>query len=445
MMDDLIHRYAGLPVPRYTSYPTAVEFSAAVGSPEKARWLETLDRAAPVSLYVHVPYCRDICHYCGCTTKMVIRDHVLANYRRLLEAEIELTGQHLLRPPRVAHLHWGGGTPSLLQAEGLGAIIDALGQHFAFEPGFEHAIELDPRGVTPDLAAGLARLGINRVSLGVQDLDPDVQVAIGRVQPFPVVEAACSALRGAGIAHINVDLIYGLPRQTTASVAATARQVMELAADRIACYGYAHLPERKRNQRLIDTVTLPNVFERFLQAQAIAKAFTDAGYGPIGIDHFAKPADALAVAAREGRLNRNFQGYTDDTSTNLIGFGASAISCLAEGFAQTCPNVEAYAFALGRSQLPVVRGHRLTDDDRARGAIIRQLMCAFQVDLAAHTQHGSLSDELALLRPMAADGLVTQAGTVIALTPLGRPFVRVVAAVFDTFRQESSQKFSIAV
>ena len=252
-------------------------------------------------------------------------------------------------------------------------------------------------------------------------------------------------MRGAGIAHINVDLIYGLPRQTAASVAATVRQVTDLAADRIACYGYAHLSERKRNQRLIDTVTLPNVFERFLQAQAIAKAFTDAGYEPIGIDHFAKPADALAVAAREGRLNRNFQGYTDDTSTNLIGFGASAISCLAEGFAQTCPNVEAYAFALGRGQLPVVRGHRLTDDDRARGAIIRQLMCAFQVDLAAHPQHGSFSDELALHRPMAADGLVTQTGTVIALTPLGRLFVRVVATVFDTFRQESSQKFSIAV
>ncbi len=222
MEDALIRRYAGLRVPRYTSYPTSAEFSAAVGPADKARWLETLSRLEPVSLYVHVPYCRAICHYCGCTTKMVIRDHVLANYQRLLEAEIKLTGAHLLRPPRATHLHWGGGTPSLLQIEGLGAILDALAQHFAFEPGFEHAIELDPRGVTPAIAAGLARLGVNRVSLGVQDLDPEVQAAIGRVQPKAIVEAAFEALRGAGIENINVDLIYGLPKQTVPSLTATA-------------------------------------------------------------------------------------------------------------------------------------------------------------------------------------------------------------------------------
>ncbi len=445
MMNTLIQRYAGLPVPRYTSYPTAVEFSAAVGPPEKARWLETLDRATPVSLYLHVPYCREICHYCGCTTKMVIRDHVLANYRRLLETEIELTGQHLLRPPRVAHLHWGGGTPSLLQAEGLGAIVDALAQHFAFDPGFEHAIELDPRGVTPDLANGLARLGVNRASLGVQDLDPEVQSAIGRVQPPAVVEAAFAALRGAGIPNINVDLIYGLPKQTIESLTATTRQVAQLSPDRIACYGYAHLPARKRNQRLIEERSLPNVFERFAQAQAIARSFVAAGYEAIGIDHFARPGDSLAVASHEGRLNRNFQGYTDDTGTNLIGFGASAISCLPEGFAQNYPNTEAYAFALGRGQLPVVRGHRVSEDDRIRGAIIRQLMCGFRVDLGTHAPPGTFSDELALLRPMIADGLVTQAGHEIAMTQLGRPFVRVAAAVFDAFRQEASHSFSIAV
>ena len=444
-MEPVLRRYAGLSVPRYTSYPTAAEFSPAVGPDDKARWLERLPAREPVSLYIHVPYCREICHYCGCTTKMVIRDHVLANYRRLLKAEIELTGEHLRRPLRVARLSWGGGTPSLLQAEGLNAVIDDLAKHFALEPGFEHAIELDPRGVTPELARGLARIGVNRVSLGIQDLDPAVQGAIGRVQPLATVEAAFAALRDAGLGRINADLIYGLPKQSVASVTETARRIAHLGPDRIACYGYAHLPQHKRNQRLIDAGALPGPSERFAQARALAQRFVEAGYQPIGIDHFARPEDALAVAAREGRLSRNFQGYTDDRSTSLIGFGASAISCVADGFAQNFPNPEAYAFALGQGQLPVVRGHRTTEDDRTRGAIIRQLMCTFRVDLSAFATAGSFSDELALLRPMIADGLVVQNGLDISMTPLGRPFVRVAAAVFDVFRHEVSHGFSAAV
>ena len=443
--DAVIRRYAGLRVPRYTSYPTSAEFSATIGPADKARRLETLSGLRALSLYVHVPYCRAICHYCGCTTKMVIRDHVLANYQRLLETEIKFTGAHLLRPPRVAHLHWGGGTPSLLQVEGLTAILDALAQHFAFEPGFEHAIELDPRGVTPAIAAGLARLGVNRVSLGVQDLDPQVQAAIGRVQPKAIVEAAFAALRGTGIGSINIDLIYGLPKQIVPSLTTTAHHVADLGPDRIACYGYAHLPVRKRNQRLIDEGDLPDAFARFAQAGAIAQVFTQTGYHAIGIDHFAKPDDGLAVAAREGRLGRNFQGYTDDASANLIGFGASAISCMAAGLAQNDPSPEAYAFALGRGQLPEVRGHLTTEDDRTRGAIIRQLMSAFRVDLSACAAPEYFSDELALLRPMMADGLMIQRGHEIAMTQLGRPFVRVAAAVFDAFRQEAPQGFSAAL
>jgi oxygen-independent coproporphyrinogen-3 oxidase len=445
MMDAVIRRYAGMPAPRYTSYPTALEFTAAVGPAEKAHWLETLDHRAPASLYLHVPYCREICHYCGCATKMAIRKPVLANYQQLLETEIALTGQRLLRPPRVARLHWGGGTPTLLGADGLAAIIDALGRHFAFEPGLEHAIELDPRGVTPKLARSLARLGVNRVSLGVQDLNPDVQAAIGRVQPLAVVEAAFAALRAADMTKINVDLIYGLPKQTLDTVAATARQVVALAPNRIACYGYAHLPRRKRNQRLIDERALPAAFERFAQAQAFAHNFTEAGYEAIGIDHFATPDDSLAVAAREGRLGRNFQGYTDDAGATLIGFGASAISCLAQGFAQNSSETGPYAFALGRGQLPVVRGHRITEDDRTRGAIIRRLMCEFRVDLENYAAPGAFSDELALLRPMMADGFVSHTGHEIAMTPLGRPFVRLAAAVFDAFRQGASHRFSNAV
>ncbi|MDX7952345.1 oxygen-independent coproporphyrinogen III oxidase [Lichenihabitans sp. Uapishka_5] len=446
MTSRLVQRYAGLAVPRYTSYPTAAEFTAAVGPADQARWLGTLNPGEPVSLYLHVPYCRDICHYCGCATMMVSRDAVLARYRHALECEIDRVGRHLLRRPRVAHLHWGGGTPSLLGAAGLAAVLDRLASHFTFDDGYEHAIELDPRSVTPMLAWDLARLGCNRVSLGVQDLDPKVQIAIGRVQPLDVVGSAFAALRDAGIARINVDLIYGLPRQTTASVEETVREVAALSPNRVACYGYAHLPQRKRNQRLIDTASLPNVVERFAQARAIAASFERAGYEAIGIDHFAQLGDALAVTSRQGSLHRNFQGYTDDQSRTLIGFGASAISRLGFGYVQNITDPVAYETAVARGEMPVARGYSLTDEDRSRGAIIEQLMCSHRVDLAAVDPTRTYADELALLRPMVSDGLVTLAGGTVAVTAIGRPFVRVVAAIFDAHRQGgASQPFSLAV
>ena len=446
MREDVIRRYGALPAPRYTSYPTAADFSAAIGSAEKARWLETLDPSAPVSIYLHIPYCRELCHYCGCATKVAIRDHVLDDYLDCLKAEIEITAKHFGRPPRVSHLHWGGGTPSIMGYERLRAALDALSRHVRFEPGYEHAIELDPRGVTKDLAHDLARLGVNRVSLGVQDLDPDVQCAIGRIQPLEVLENAFAALRASGLDAINVDLIHGLPKQTVASAAATARQVVALQPDRVACYGYAHLPAKLKHQRLIDEAALPDIVERFAQARAMAGAFEGAGYDTIGIDHFARSSDPLAVAHREARLKRNFQGYTDVDVENLIAFGASAISCMAQGFVQNAANPTDYSSAVREGRLPVKRGHKLTEDDRLRGAIIAELMCAFRIDLKRHAPPGAFSDELALLRPMAADGLTVVSDEVIEMTPEGRPFVRVAAAVFDAFlyRNPSSQ-FSTAV
>jgi oxygen-independent coproporphyrinogen-3 oxidase len=446
MREEIIRRYGRLPAPRYTSYPTAVDFSPAIGPAEKARWLERLDANAPASLYLHVPYCRDICFYCGCATKMALRDHVLDEYRRALENEIDLVARHFSRPPRVSHVHWGGGTPSILGAEGLSRTFAALARHFRFEPGFEHAIELDPRFVTPQLAQGLARLGVNRASLGVQDLDARVQIAIGRVQPLARIEAAFEALRAAGISRLNVDLIYGLPQQTTESVAATAEQVIALSPDRVAAYGYAHLPAARPTQRRIENSQLPDVCERYAQAQVLGELFTKSGYETIGMDHFAKPDDGLAAARREARLRRNFQGYTDDGGDELIGFGASAISCLSRGFVQNTANPTDYIAALNEGRLPVTRGHRLTEDDRLRAGVIGELMCDFVTDLKLHAPPGAFSDELALLRPMTADGLVTIVNERVAMTPLGRPFVRVAAAVFDAFpSRRAATPFSAAL
>ena len=446
MKEDLIRRYGALAAPRYTSYPTAADFTAAIGPLDKARWLETLDPAEPVSLYLHIPYCRELCHYCGCATKVAIRDYVLDDYLAVLVGEIEMTVRHFARPPRVSHLHWGGGTPSLMGYDRLAAALDALAPYVRFEPGFEHAIELDPRGVTPRLARDLARLGVNRVSLGVQDVEPQVQCAIGRIQPLEVIERVFAALREAGLERINVDLIHGLPKQTVASVTATALEMAALRPDRVACYAYAHLPSLKKHQRLIDEADLPDIAERFAQARAIAQTFDAAHYESVGIDHFARADDPLAIARREARLKRNFQGYTDDGASNLIAFGASAISCLSQGFAQNAANPTDYASAVRAGRLPVVRGHRLNEEDRQRGAIIAELMCAFRIDLKRHAASGAFSDELALLRPMVSDGLVAVSDDVIEMTSEGRPFVRVAAAVFDGFlHRRPANPFSTAV
>ncbi len=376
---------------------------------------------------------------------MALRDDVLANYHEVLREEIHDVGRRLPRKTTVSRMHWGGGTPALMRPHHLSSILTTLSEYFVFADGFEHAIELDPRGVTADLAHSLADLGVNRVSLGVQDLDEDVQRAIGRVQPFSVVSSAFAALRRAGIDQLNVDLIHGLPLQTTASVARTAAAVAAFGANRVACYGYAHLPKRKRNQRLIDEALLPGAAERYAQARIVSATFTDRGYEAIGIDHFARPDDALAVAAREGRLHRNFQGYTDDASPNLIGFGASAISQFDAGLVQNIVDPTAYANAIRRGQSAAVRGLALTPDDRKRSVIIESLMCAFHVDLTPFGGADAFSEELARLRPLVADGIVSERRGVVALTPVGRPFARVVAAVFDAYRQPSSSGFSLAV
>ena len=444
-MNSAARRYAAYHVPRYTSYPTAAEFTPEVGAEDHVAWLQGLDGREGASIYLHVPYCREICFYCGCNTKMAVREDVVAAYRRALEAEINIVAGLIKHRPGIARLHWGGGTPSILGSQGLCSVVSTLRSHFSFEPGFEHAIELDPRYVTGELADALAALGVNRASLGIQDLDPDVQVAIGRFQPPAMIEAAVARLRSSGISNLSFDLMYGLPLQTAESVRKTCASIVALSPDRIACFGYAHLPRMKANQKQIDETKLPSSDERIDQADAIADQLTASGYVKIGIDHFARPADALAAAAACGNLHRNFQGYTVDDCKVLLGLGASSISTFEGGFVQNIADVPRYIRMIAAGQLATARGCRIDFEAKRRGMIIERLMCDFDVDLDAVAPTFDFSDELSRLRLLQDDGLVVIDGSRLTVTEAGRGVVRVVAAAFDTFRQPKRVQFSTAV
>jgi oxygen-independent coproporphyrinogen-3 oxidase len=445
MLEDRLRRYASLSVPRYTSYPTAVDFSGAVLPQDYALWLGGIDSSDAISLYLHVPYCRDLCYYCGCHAKAARRDDVIDAYRATLEAEIAQVLGRVRAPLRIKRIHWGGGTPTMLGAEGLASVLRVLQTHCVFEEGFEHAIELDPRSVDQSMAQALANLGINRASLGVQDVDHQVQIAIGRVQPLSLVEAAARHLRAAGVARLNFDLIYGLPHQTPHSLTQTCAAIAALNPDRIACYGYAHLPQRRANQRLIDERALPTSDGRLELAQTMSAAFLVRGFASIGLDHFAKTDDPLAVAAREHRLHRNFQGYTDDDCKILLGFGASAITRLPQGYVQNTADNSLYAKRIASGQLATVRGCRMGAEEHIRAQIIEDLMCNFRTDLKLFGAEIDFSEELALLRPLVADGLLTIDNRVIVMTDIGRPLVRVAASVFDQFRRDETGDFSLAV
>jgi len=434
-------------VPRYTSYPTAPQFSSAVGAEAYATWLSTLPSEATLSLYIHVPYCAQLCHYCGCNTKPVRRREVVERYAEQLLAEIALVGIQA-GDRKVVHLHWGGGTPSILGAERIGALFAKLDEVFDLAMDCEHVIELDPRHVTSDLAHALADIGINRASLGVQDFAVHVQRAIGRIQPLVVVEQAMLELRRAGINSINFDLMYGLPGQTLEDVGNSAALAASLEPPRIAYFGYAHVPWLKPHQRLIDGALLPGALERLAQAQIARKALVASGYAPIGLDHFARPDDDLAAAARGGRLHRNFQGYTTDQADALIGLGASAIGRFAQGFVQNAPDIGSYARAIASGRLAAARGIALSAEDRLRGCIIERIMCDFSADLDAVVggQDGIRFDaELEALAPLAAEGLVRLDGSRITVPEKGRPFVRLVAAAFDAYLTKAGVRHSVAV
>jgi oxygen-independent coproporphyrinogen III oxidase len=437
-------------VPRYTSYPTAPHFTAAVGPSDYAAWLAALPPAATLSVYLHVPFCAELCLYCGCQTKIVHRRDPIEAYADRLGEEIALVSA-TTRARRVTHLHWGGGTPSMLGPDRLIAVKALIDRAFDTSAVAEHAIELDPRRMTEPLCEALAAIGVNRASLGVQDLSPQVQQAIGRDQPFDVVAEAVRMLRRHGIDHINVDLMYGLPRQTEMDVLASIALMHSLSPQRLALFGYAHVPWFKTHQRRIDEASLPDAAARLAQAEAARGKLLALGYQAIGLDHFAEAQDTLAVAARSGRLHRNFQGYSVDSADALIGLGASAIGRLPQGHVQNAPDIGGYSRPIAGGRLATVRGIAMSPDDRLRGRIIERLMCDFAVDLDAAVDNTGVAGtqgfaaELAALRPLADDGLVALDGRRIAVTSAGRPFVRLAAAIFDAHLARAQTRHSRAI
>jgi oxygen-independent coproporphyrinogen-3 oxidase len=437
-------------VPRYTSYPTAPNFSAAVDANVYRSWLAGLPGEATLSLYLHVPFCRELCHYCGCHTKATLRDEPVEAYAQRLVEEIALVASHAGRR-KVAHIHWGGGTPSILDADLLKFITDELAHRFDLSAVREHAIELDPRHLTRPLLQALRDIGVNRASLGVQDFSAHVQQAAGRIQPFDTVKAAADMLHDFGIDRINIDLMYGLPKQTVADVRRTATLAHTLKPQRVAVFGYAHVPWFRPQQQLIDQADLPSSQERLAQAEAAHETLVQFGYQPIGLDHYAQPDDQLAPAASSGRLQRNFQGYTDDDADALVGLGASAISRLPQGFAQNAPAVGNYSRAITEGKLATVKGIVLSDEDRLRGTIIERLMCDMAVDLDAIAHESGFavdadfSDELDSLRPYEENGSVLIDGHRIRITEQGRPYMRLVASAFDTYLARAKSRHSVAV
>jgi len=435
---DLIARYDGR-APRYTSYPTAPHFSASVGAQAYAGWLGELDPSIPLSLYLHVPFCDRLCYYCGCNTSVVKLDSSRRAYAALLEREIALVAAYIGRRATVSHVHWGGGTPTSLPGECLTSIMALIRKVFELKPNTEVAIELDPTTLPTDRREALAKMGVTRVSLGVQDLDPAVQEAIGRKQSYEQTEACAQAARALGIKSLNLDLIYGLPLQTEESVVRTARRALDLNADRVAVFGYAHVPWMKKHQALIPESSLPNAIQRFAQQKAIHRVLTEeGGYLAVGLDHYARPGDAMAEADVERKLKRGFQGYTTDNAPTLIGFGASAIGSLPRGYVQNAPTAAAYGKVIQSGGLATTRGVALDSDDRLRRDVIEKLMCDLEVDLveiaAAHDADPSaLIREAAGVERFQADGLASWDGRRVAVTEKGRPFLRSVAALFDAY------------
>ncbi|ALL12764.1 oxygen-independent coproporphyrinogen III oxidase [Caulobacter henricii] len=422
--------------PRYTSYPTALQFTGAVDSEVYGQWLAALDPAERVSLYVHVPFCSRLCWYCGCHTRVVNKASLISDYVENLVEELALVEARLPGRLGAGALHLGGGTPNMLSRDDLVRLFGALRHVFRFAPGIEISAELDPATLTEAWVKAAAYHGLTRASLGVQDLAPHVQEAVNRIEPFETVQRAVGWLRAAGVASINLDLMYGLPRQTIADVRSTLDAVLTLRPERIALFGYAHVPWAKPHQRLLPEAELPGAEARFEQSQAAAERLVAAGYVAIGIDHFALPEDGLAVTKAAGRLRRNFQGYTADTCQTLLGFGASSIGRLPQGYVQNLPAEVAWRDAIASGRLPVARGLQMTEDDRLRGEVIERLMCDFSVDLSrVALGHGFgvsvFAEDLAALQALVHEGLAVVRDNRVEVTTRGRPYVRLIAQVFD--------------
>jgi oxygen-independent coproporphyrinogen-3 oxidase len=439
-----------LMVPRYTSYPTAPHFNDSVKGDLYRQWLEALDVDTPLSLYFHIPFCDEMCSFCGCYTKIVKRYDPVANYVEVLLDEIDLVAKALPARFKASNLHWGGGSPTMLKGTDWKRIIERLRSRFDVTDDAAIAVELDPRTATEDYVQALQNAGVNRASIGVQSFDADIQKAINRIQPYEMTAQVIGWLRKYGIDHINMDLMYGLPNQTTEMCVREAELTIGLKPARVALFGYAHVPWMKSHQKLIDEDALPDAGERWQQFEASSAKFIEAGYIAVGLDHFSLPDDEMSTALNEGELHRNFQGYTADSAPAMIGFGASAIGQLQQGYIQNISPLKKYRESIAAGNFPIERGIELSKDDRIRGYIIERIMCDLNVDLDAVCDKFSMSKatfvpEMEKLIPLSEDGIISLLANTITVTEIGRPFVRLVAAAFDAYLDSGKGRHSRAV
>lgn len=439
--------WLGIEAPRYTSYPSAHHFSADVSEDTYRSWLAGMSEDARISAYVHVPFCRELCWFCGCHTKMTKRYEPIAAYVRVLLREIETLKRAAGGKGKLVNIHFGGGSPSLLEPNDLVSILYALASAFEMKPPGELAMELDPRTTTRKNIELYADLGVNRASIGIQDFDAKVQQAINRIQPYAMVEGVMQDLHAAGISHISADLIYGLPFQTLQSFSDTLEKTIVLAPSRIALFSYAHMPQLKKHQRLIDSAWLPTEIEKLELFALASDRLQAAGYVPVGMDHFAVPGDSMAIAAQERRLTRNFMGYDANATEVIIGVGSSSISQFPQGYAQNKARTPEYRALVEQGRLPITRGWAFCSDDLIRKQLIDQLMCHMEVDLGALCRRHALAGnyfaaEMAVLRTPAYNDIVTCEGNRLRLITRHRMAARAVAAAFDRYHAAGGGRYS---
>jgi len=430
-------------VPRYTSYPTAPQFGASVGHGLFCEWIEAIPAGSSISLYLHVPFCRRLCWFCACRTQGTSNDAPVRAYAKVLKAEIALLKARLAPGVTLSRLHWGGGTPTFLPADVIRDLAATIFDAVPMGAGAEFSVEIDPSEVDDARLDALAESGMNRASIGVQDFDPMIQQVIGREQSYELTCQVAEAIRARGVKSLNADILYGLPHQTNARISDTVQKLLSLSPDRVALYGYAHVPWMSRRQQLIPADALPGPAERLHLFEIAQQLFTTDGYVEIGIDHFARPQDGLAVALKGGTLRRNFQGYTDDTAPVLVGLGASSISRFPQGYAQNVSGTSDYTKAIRDGQFSTHRGHIFAGEDLLRGRIIEALMCDFDVHRDALIRdYGADPARVETLFQAAAQafpGMVTVDAAGFHIPHPARPLARMIARAFDAYDQSKAQ------
>ena len=430
-------------VPRYTSYPTAPQFAGGVGPETFVQWIEAIPAGSSISLYLHVPFCRRLCWFCACRTQGTHSDEPVRAYAKVLKAEIALLRRHLAPGVRLSRLHWGGGTPTLMPADMMRDLADSVFDAVPMAEGAEFSVEIDPNEVDAARLDALVASGMNRASIGVQDFYPEIQKTIGREQSYELTKEVVDMIRDRGVTSLNADILYGLPFQTNSRIADSVQKLLTLSPDRVALYGYAHVPWVSRRQQMIPSDAIPTPQERLNLFETARKLFVWDGYDEIGIDHFARPGDGMAKAAKAGTLRRNFQGYTDDTAPVLVGLGASSISRFPQGYAQNASATAAHTKAIREGHFSTHRGHAFTGEDQMRGRIIEALMCDFRVEraeiLASFAVTEARLDALLAEAAAAFPGMVALDQTGLAILPQGRPLARMVARAFDAYDQSKAQ------